>query len=103
MKFVVGLFTVITLAPIFSSAADQCEIHGVVAEFKSDHVSSCHVKLNPDSLNYSISGVDCPALNLILEIGIELPLSNGHDCEIHAGANIFGNLILGKDGKVYLD
>lgn len=92
----------------FSNASAQClgeaQIIAKISERSTDNLSHCTAKIDASSVKaYNQNGM-CPMdLSEVISQGIEMGLTNGHDCEITVGDEINGVIYKRIDGKIVLE
>ena len=108
MKTLILIVTV--LATQFAMAQNQscqqeAQIIAKVSGRSTDSLTYCSVKIDPASIvQYNVNQL-CPLdLSEVLEQGIEVGLTNGHDCDSPApGTDISGVLVKTRSGAIILE
>lgn len=99
---VVAFITVLTQVSMANCLGEAQIIAKVQSTQKS--LSSCVVSIDSSSIvQYNESGV-CPLdLSEVLQSGVEVGMSNGHDCRLEAGDVITGVLVKNQAGVIVLE
>ena len=98
------LYLAFTFFAFSTHASEPCDgasealIIATVTAKKTDSLTYCKAFVDEDSLSYYKEHMNCPLrLSEVLEKGIHLPLSNGHDCDARVGDSISGILTQKND------
>ena len=92
----------------FSNASANClgeaQIIAKITERSTDNLTHCTAKIDASSVRvYNQNGM-CPMdLSEVISQGIDMPLTNGHDCEITVGDEINGIVYKRVDGRIVLE
>lgn len=86
--------------------ANTCEIIGeaqiITQSVKRSTDNLTYCKAFPEEiLQFNPSGVKPLSIEVVLDLGVEFPLFNGHDCEVPSALN--GVLIQCDNKKIYLE
>ena len=90
-----------------ASSADclgEAQIIAKITERSTDSLTTCTAKIDASSVRvYNQNGL-CPMdLSEVISQGIEMGLTNGHDCDITVGGEINGIIYKRIDGKIVLE
>jgi hypothetical protein len=90
-------------APAFANCFGEAQIIAKVGFSEKTH-SSCRVFPDESSIKiYNESGA-CPLdLGLVIQAGVEVGFSDGHDCRLTSGDVLTGVLVLQPSGTITLE
>ncbi|MBY0553631.1 hypothetical protein K2P97_03825 [bacterium] len=100
--------TILTLAAMSSANANclgEAQIIATVKDIKSrDMMMGCTVTVTPETIKLYNESRVCPLdLNEVLTEGIEVGLSNGHDCTYNPGDEFSGVIVKKAWGTLVLE
>jgi hypothetical protein len=108
MKTLILVVTVLTAQFAMAqkpACQQEAQIIAKVAGRSTDSLTHCSIKIDPASIvQYNVNQL-CPLdLSEVLEQGIEVGLTNGHDCDTPApGSDISGVLVKTLSGAIILE
>lgn len=101
MKFILLLLTL--SFSIFACGTNEAQFIATVTEVETDSLTYCRAKVSYESITYFSGHFFCPLSRAdLIELGVSLPLINGHDCEISVGDQISGIAVM-EGQQIYLD
>jgi hypothetical protein len=103
MKTLIISLFVTSLFSIFGNACEQPEAQVImnVVETRTDSLTFCKAYVSAASIeHYSESGI-CPLeRQTVIELGVDFPLTNGHDCEV---PKTISGILIQKNNRIHLD
>ncbi|MBD64791.1 MAG: hypothetical protein CME62_06265 [Halobacteriovoraceae bacterium] len=94
MKNVIVLLSLVLSASSFACQTYQAQILAKVSKVETDSLTYCKAYVDSTRVEmYSEHGI-CPlSLESVMTNGVDLPLENGHDCEVRVGDTLTGYLV----------
>lgn len=101
------ILTVLNLLMASAASANclgEAQIVATITGRSTNSLTSCTAKIDASSVRvYNQNGM-CPMdLSEVISLGIEMGLTNGHDCDITVGDEINGVIVKRIDGKIILE
>ncbi len=98
------LLTVLNLSTASANCLGEAQIIAKITGRSTNSLTFCTAKIDASSVRvYNQNGM-CPMdLSEVISKGIEMNLSNGHDCDINVGDEINGVIVKRIDGKIVLE
>lgn len=79
----------------------EAQFVGEIEEVETDSNTYCRGIVDPSKVSFFRENMFCPLdLGEIVEQGIEMPLKNGHDCEVPGQV---GGILVLQDGKIFFE
>ncbi len=98
------LATAFYLSQASADCLGEAQIIATITERSTDSLTHCTAKIDASSVKvYNQNGM-CPMdLSEVISLGIQMGLTNGHDCDITVGGEINGIIYKRIDGKIVLE
>lgn len=102
------LATIISLSQASAQMTTQClgeaQIIAKITGRSTDSLTTCTAQIDASSVRLYNQNGQCPMdLSEVISQGIEMGLTNGHDCDIYIGDEINGIIYKRIDGKIAVE
>jgi len=98
------LATAFYLSQASADCLGEAQIIAEVTGRSTDSLTTCTAKIDASSVQVYNQNGQCPMdLSEVISQGIEMGLTNGHDCDISVGDQINGIIYKRIDGKIVLE
>ncbi len=95
------LFIVVFLNSSFACDNQEAQVIMNVVSVETDSLTYCRAVVSDDSISsFNVYGV-CPLSKVdVVDLGVDFPLINGHDCEV---PEVISGVLVKKNQKIILD
>lgn len=101
--YVIGVLLFSSVVAKAATCEGEAQIIAKVDYRETDSLTYCRAQIDPDSIRFFKPSGVCPLkLETVLDLGVELRLTNGHDCDVYPEQEISGVLVL-KNGKITIE